>query len=245
MAKGKNMLGKFRGKVGATVFRTEAGIGQIASEYNPNPKNPRTLAQTKQRSKMNLAGLISSLTPYAAIAGLNTNGRMARSEFVSRMLKAATVTGSGTTADPFMPAVAAEDILFSKGQQKNFTSTEVKLSDGNLTVSGAIDNTNNDVLGYLVVAMLNKGTKIMSVAVKSGTTNAVNVTIPMADAADGDSANVYVIPILDKGDAANIINGIDVNWARSAYSSSTARSLSAMEAYGRSVFVETVNFTAA
>lgn len=243
MAKGKNMLGKFRGKVGATVFRTEAGIGQIASEFNPNPKNPRTLAQTKQRSKMNLAGLISGLTPYAAIAGLNANGRMARSEFISVMLKAITVTGTGTTDAPFKPTLSNEDVVFSKGAKANVTTSIMKIEDGVLTVSGTLSASGEQIAGHIVVAMINLGGKLNSVIVKSGTGSVINVSESGINASAGDSASIYVIPLFDHNGAASIINSLDVDWATGKYSTTTARTLRAAGAYGGSSFVGLANFT--
>lgn len=125
------MLGKFRGKVGATVFRTEAGIGQIASEYNPNPKNPRTMLQTQQRVKMSLAGQISKSIPASFLVGLDANNRKARSMFVSNILKNAEV-GAGANAGEYKATIDPGKIVFSKGalvklEDTGYTQDEVEI----------------------------------------------------------------------------------------------------------------------
>lgn len=98
MAKVLGLHGKARGKVGSVVYRTEAGIGTIASEYNPNPRNPRTLAQVEQRSKMNLAGRLSKIIPYEDISALASSRRKARQVFMSNLLLAITrTTNAGAT----------------------------------------------------------------------------------------------------------------------------------------------------
>jgi len=49
MAKITGLSGMIQGKVGPTVYRVSRGV-QIASQYNPNPANPRSPAQNNQRS---------------------------------------------------------------------------------------------------------------------------------------------------------------------------------------------------
>ena len=49
MAKITGLSGMIQGKVGPTVYRVSRGV-QVASQYNPNPANPRSPAQTNQRS---------------------------------------------------------------------------------------------------------------------------------------------------------------------------------------------------
>lgn len=49
MAKITGLSGMIQGKVGPTVYRVSRGV-QIASQYNPNPSNPRSPAQIDRRS---------------------------------------------------------------------------------------------------------------------------------------------------------------------------------------------------
>lgn len=67
MAKGINLNSKFRGKLGAVVYSVNTGV-QIAREYNPQVKNPNTMSQMNQRSRLKLASqLAAALSPVIAI----------------------------------------------------------------------------------------------------------------------------------------------------------------------------------
>lgn len=67
MAKGININSKFRGKLGAVVYSVNTGV-QIAREYNPQVKNPNTMSQMNQRSRLKLASqLAAALSPVIAI----------------------------------------------------------------------------------------------------------------------------------------------------------------------------------
>lgn len=239
------MLGKFRGKVGATVFRTEAGIGQIASEYNPNPKNPRTLAQTKQRSKMNLAGLTSKLTPFAAIAGLDSNRRKARSLFVGNMLRSIEITGKGTVAEPFVASIAPGAVKFSKGVNVQLTAGQITITNNTLQCTVSTGKTAAEIPQMVAIAMINIAGELKSVAVGSfnNVEGDVAVSLPVGTLSQGDSANLFVIPIFAGNGAAAFLADVDVDWANSKYAVSVARTLSTLNAYGESSFVGTVNFT--
>lgn len=67
MAKGINLVSKFRGKLGAVVYSVNTGV-QIAREYNPQVKNPNTINQMNQRSRLKLASqLAAALSSVIAI----------------------------------------------------------------------------------------------------------------------------------------------------------------------------------
>lgn len=67
MAKGINLNSKFRGKLGAVVYSVNTGI-QIAREYNPQVKNPNTMSQMNQRSRLKLASqMAAALSSVIAI----------------------------------------------------------------------------------------------------------------------------------------------------------------------------------
>lgn len=250
MAKGKNMLGKFRGKVGATVFRTEAGIGQIASEYNPNPKNPRTLAQTKQRTKMNLAGLISSLTPAGALFGLDTKRRFARSAFVSNIIKQAVVSGTGTTESPIKAEIAPAKIIFSKGESCNVTDVSGQLYANSVSFRGTFGTTGNKAVAVMAIAMASKngvlkeiGFAVKPIEVYNDMTSVdVNLADDYTHVASDTSKHVdlYYVPILETEGVSSAMFDEDVDWATSAYAVSVLTSVAALNAYGKSVYVGSI-----
>lgn len=237
------MLGKFRGKVGATVFRTEAGIGQIASEYNPNPKNPRTMLQTRQRTKMNLAGLISKMTPFEVIAGLGSNGRTARAAFVSNILKKATLSGAGTAAEPLKADVAPADIVFSKGATSDLTITETYYDSNVVAVTFSQPGSTSNTAAVIGIAMVSKNGKLVSIDYASmnipatGAIPELSIRLSQQMDGEGESVEVFLVPILRSEGAASVMYDVDVDWVNTSYSVSVARSLASVEAYGASKFL--------
>lgn len=212
MAKGINMVGKFRGKVGAMVFRTEAGIGQIASEYNPNPKNPRTLAQTRQRSKMNLAGQISKTVSREMLVGLDNNGRKARSMFVSNILEACRVNDrTGTGVETYLDTmIEAGQIRFSNGVKTPLSVTKsYNSSTGKVSVNIA-GNPDRNVMAVRVIALVTVHNRYQYAIMKdvnllNQTSVNVELEVPataISEDQEHSGVHVYTIPIVDNGSAA-------------------------------------------
>lgn len=80
MGKVISIVGRATGKVGSLVFSVSGGQG-IVREYNPNVKNPNTVNQVNQRSRLKLASqLAAALAPVIVIPreGLVT----ARNKFI-------------------------------------------------------------------------------------------------------------------------------------------------------------------
>lgn len=80
MGKVQSIVGRATGKVGSLVFSVTGGQG-IVREYNPNVKNPNTVLQINQRSRLKLASqLAAALAPVIVIPreGLVT----ARNKFI-------------------------------------------------------------------------------------------------------------------------------------------------------------------
>lgn len=242
MAKVTFLQGKARGKVGGIVYRTEAGLGTIASEYNPSPRNPRTVAQTKQRAKMNLAGQISKVTPYAAFAGLGSTRRDARSKFVSKLLYATSVDETNAQAK-----VAYENVVLSVGRSLPvvpINNMTVDSASHAVTLNLGFDNTNlnANVIGVLgVVYLEHPSGKISCIAVKSdeGTTQ---LSIPLGKNTDIDFPTVeecYIIPISDEGVDARVAYGnLDMSVAigNQGFMASYVRTLVSAGAYCESIY---------
>lgn len=242
MAKVTFLQGKARGKVGGIVYRTEAGLGTIASEYNPSPRNPRTVAQTKQRAKMNLAGQISKVTPYAAFAGLASTRRNARSSFVSNLLHATSV--NETTAQA---KVSYGDVILSVGRHLPVTpinniQTDSASHESTLVLGFDNTNLNANVLGILAVVYLEHPSgKISCIAVKSdeGTTQ---VSIPLGKSTDIEFPTVqecYIIPITDEGIDARVAYGnldMSVAMGNTGFVASYVRTLVSAGAYCESIY---------
>lgn len=112
MAKLYGLNGLIRGRQGNNVFSIQNGT-QVVKVYNPAVANPRTEAQQLQRAKFALAGKLSSATPSDALVGLTgSSNRSRRGDFVSRIVRAASssLTGTGYEAQ-----IAFVDMVFSVG----------------------------------------------------------------------------------------------------------------------------------
>lgn len=241
MAKGNIALGKFRGKVGGQVLRVDAGIGQIISEYNAHPSNPRTVAQTKQRSKMNLAGQVSKITPYAAIAGLDSNRRKARSIFVSKLLKKATVDDSTHITSSLI-----RDMVLSTGLTIPVTTTITGTGDqGTVTVAGTISVAEFPVLGAIMaVYMAHENGEVLCITRKitSATINeTINVPTSWTEADLPYDVEVFIVPIIDKGTEATVaFEALTI--AGDQFSAGYARTLASAGAYAASVYAGYYNY---
>lgn len=234
MAKGNIALGKFRGKVGGQVLRVDAGIGQIISEYNAHPRNPRTVAQTAQRNKMNLAGQISKLTPYGAIAGLDSNRRKARSMFVSNILTSVTRNVGAESA-----SLNAGALVLSKGERIYATGSFAQTSGQNtITTTVTLGQASVPILGKIVVVYIsNRSNDIYCrIANLDENTNSFEFQVPDSWVSGGEEvvAQGFVIPILDKGDTARTAYG-KLTLMPDGWHASVIRTLVAAGAYGASV----------
>lgn len=237
MAKVLGLHGKARGKVGSVVYRTEAGIGTIASEYNPNPRNPRTLAQVAQRSKMNLAGQLSKVTPYAAIAGLASSRRAARSMFVSSVLKAA----NQDTIEENMTRAVADFVVLSKGVEAGVAFTISGVEDEtHATINIDSSASTFSIVGAIVVLYFNG----MNGQVMCVTKKVENLALPVIMETgialqDGDFLVGYVIPIIDKGEDVRVAFG-NLSVGSNSFITNFVRTLVNAGAYTRSIANTTI-----
>lgn len=238
MAKVISLQGKARGKIGGIVYRVEAGIGMIASEYNPTPHNPRTIAQTNQRSKMNLAGRISAITPYAAIAGLAANKRQARAKFVSNILKAA----SPNSGDPGS-FIDQGEIVLSEGIVVPISGAISNLdSSGKINVTYNISSVAGEIMGgIMVVYAANEGVNPMCVVRKlDAATGSVEISLSELgfDTSAETTIAAYVVPLIDKGEAARVAFD-ELHFELNGFKADYVRTLVSTGAYAKSKMVDT------
>lgn len=247
MSKGQILLGKQRGKVGGFVARVDSGVGQILSEYNPHPKNPRTLAQVEQRAKMNLAGHISKATPRELIAGMDPNGRKARSMFVSNIIKNAVVSNDNVHAMEIDFAL----VKYSKGINVNIPITAAYDGQTNkVNATPSFSAVPENCTGAMVICVMSVNDVDAGAASvytnyalveKSATPTAASFDVPEGLAGQG-AANIYVVPLL------NTATGIVVDWgalltSNAVYQAEFLRSLAIAGGYGESQWSIDVNLS--
>lgn len=213
MAKGNIALGKFRGKVGGQVLRVDAGIGQIISEYNPHPSNPRTVAQTKQRSKMNLAGKLSQFVDRSLLLGLSTNARKARSMFVSNLLKNIVAPSTLTPGVEGETTIDYSKVIFANGATYGgIVSVAFETEDDNEVARVTLErlSTDDSLVGGLAILVYSEGGKVVNVAHKAMTlgADAATADFPVTGISAGTGHVVaYVVPMVTTDEGLSVAYG--------------------------------------
>lgn len=217
MAKTIGFIGSMRGKAGNLVFcKGEKGV-TYARAYQPQVANPKTLLQTDQRGKVNLAGRMTKVTPPAAIVSMGSNKRNARSAFNKNLLEAAVidVDGLGNRVAKIAPA----DIIFSRGGQaiKASVSTAPAVTGTEVTIGLTLSD--SDLAGKygerIVVAVIDPADKggysmVMYKDIVFDNTTAQTISIAYGTAiADQTMVVVYRCPfVLTDGGATLRYNSL-------------------------------------
>lgn len=115
MGKNVGFIGSVRGKVGNIVFSKGPNGSTYSRAYQPQVANPKTIGQVDQRTKMNLVGRMSQVTPAEVLIGFAGTKRDRRSRFNRILLDAAIIDRS--VGAPVIAKIAPEDIVFSEGGQ--------------------------------------------------------------------------------------------------------------------------------
>lgn len=216
MGKSVNAIGVVSGKVGAWVYVPNKGdkkYPQIERAYQPNVFNPKSVGQTLQRSKMNVAGQISSLCAPEVLSAFGGRKRYNRSKFVSHLLKVAEEVQG-------VMGVYCPDIKFSASRVVPFSTTPTLGASISGGLSGAIDLQGASIGdGVRVITLVafktpsEYGYDSVSYAdyVKSTDSNRllVNQPISVSDiAAQGDvSVYVYLVPFTLNEGATSVTYG--------------------------------------
>lgn len=236
-------MGKQRGKIGGMVCRQVPGVGTVATEYQPMVRNPRTIAQTKQRNKMNLAGQLSKHTPYEFIAGLDTNRRIARSTFVSNLLKYIGVDNQ----NPLSASLLFEYVEYSKGPSVNLGATiAAGTGDNTAVVTLDFSNTPETVLGANVICVFvsdglgDEDNFVSEMKVAARADNPVTVNFSMSGVTtESGKLHFYVIPTIETSKNVRAIFA-SVVADDFGYNAEAVRSIAAAGGYGASRYVGVV-----
>lgn len=245
MAKIKVIFGKLHGKIGGTVFRGGEDGMTIASEYNGKPANPRTMLQTNQRNKMNLAGQFSKLTPYDAIVGLDASRRKARSIFVSNLLKN-TGQASSQTPGGVSSRIAMGQVVFSKGV---LVSTTIEKTFDVETSKATITITNNEqdvtVMGYRVILVAGADEKVVGVSVRDVTLaseqSSVALEVNVPNSIVGGRYDIYAVPMVETNANARTMFVQGIAQSGAYMSAEAVRTLNTLNALGGSIYGGTLS----
>lgn len=254
MGKVVGLVGAASGKIGNMVYAVTNGI-QTARVYQPNVSNPKSIGQSQQRARGNLAGRISGFVPRTAIMGLGVNARARRGEFLRNILKEATVTQSGGS---YVAKIQPADVLFSKGAVQ-LPVTLQSITAASHSVAVVLNGVANTAIAPEVYA--SRLVRLVAMVYEQNTTNLVEVstklaTMPAQGATSTTSMQVahagsydvfvYAIPMsTEDGTAASVdtsVVGLDDNEIAASLS---VNGNAVVFAYGRSVYLGEGNFTQA
>lgn len=174
MGKVVGLVGAASGKIGNLVYAVTNGI-QTARVYQPIVSNPKSIGQSQQRARGNLAGRISGFVPRTAIMGLGVNARLRRGEFLRNILKKATVTMSGAN---YVAKIQPGDVLFSKGSVilpvtlQSITAASHSVA---VVLNGAADTT------IAPESYASRLVRLVAMVYEKNTTNLVEVSTKMAN----------------------------------------------------------------
>lgn len=152
MAIGYGLTGKIRGKLGAQVYRIEAGK-QIISEYNPEKQDRKSNKQIMQRSKVALVNQLSRQFDWEQLTGLSTNRSEARRLFVGNIIANTTAVMDGPEK-----AVATVDLTalsLSRGANVNVDTMSINSvsAHGTQANSSILFGNGSEVKRYILTAL--------------------------------------------------------------------------------------------
>lgn len=254
MGKVVGLVGAASGKIGNVVYAVTNGI-QTARVYQPIVSNPKSIGQSMQRARGNLAGRISGFVPRTAIMGLGVNARLRRGAFLRNILKKATanyVDGS------YVAKIQPADVMFSKG------AVTLPVTLGSITavshsVAVVLNGVDESAIAPEVYA--SRLVRLVAMVYEHNTTNLVEVSTKLATMpnqgatattnmtiahAGGYDVFVYAIPMsTEDGSAASVdtsVVGLDDDAIAASLS---VNGNAVVFAYGPSVFLGEGNFTQA
>lgn len=206
MGKVVGLVGAASGKIGNVVYAVTNGI-QTARVYQPVVSNPKSIGQSQQRARGNLAGRISGFVPRTAIMGLGVNARLRRGEFLRNILKKATVTQSGGS---YVAKVQPVDVLFSKGD----VILPVTLSAISAISHSVSIGLNGIVVGAMSAADYNSHlVRLVVMVYEQNTTNLIEVSTKLASMPTQGGAATTILPVAHTGGYDAFIYAIPMSTA--------------------------------
>lgn len=215
MGKIQGIAGYISGKIGSVVFMKGADGQTYGRTYVANPANPKTVPQLQQRSKMNLVGRISMVTPKSLLASMGMGGRKNRSMFSKNLLSACTVVLEN---DQYVAKVAPEAFVYARGAEVLRASAQTPVVDASqirisLTLSdAALANKYGERIAVVVIDPEENGGKstVQYTDVILAGTTATEISVALGlPLQNNDLVCVYRAPfVLDESGVATRTKGL-------------------------------------
>lgn len=254
MAKLNGFIGSGSGKVGTLVLSKGRAGQTIARAYQPQVKNPQTIAQQLQRSKMNLAGKIGYVVSSDALSALMMgNARLNRAEFSRVIMRNATAGMVGGSAQA---QINPERLVFGRGaapmlvtlSAPSFTKNSISLS---VTASpGSYAGMYGVRIVILCVASASSpavyqfsvhSDHVFAEPAEGQSSVTESIVLRTPDMATGNQCFIYVIPFVlsDRGLKAF---GNEMNYDDSLLTASLSVNTGFVTDWGNSYYVGSVPF---
>lgn len=229
---------QYSGKI-ANIVGMKGEDGENYVRTKVTPRNPNTAAQVAARVKMSLAGLLSQMTPKAAIYGMGTSSRKRRSAFTGNIARMAEASQNG---DAIVATLAPADLIFSKGVGRNLSDVlSATFLNGTLTVTASALPTDLAAIEIVAVFSENRTGDYHAVEVKTITGTTLSVTFTSSD----QVANVYYIPVMqaDGASRASYERAVENIEASSSYQAQAEYLTSGVFANGASAYLNSYSNT--
>ena len=228
----------FTGKVGPIVGAKNPNGGYQLRPHVTEVANPRTVAQTMQRAKINLAGRFSSFTPKEVLYGFRGNATKRRSAFMKNLIN--NTQSSQEDAGTIKASIIKNKVKFSEGTAASPITATVTLSIQTQQVSVSLNGLDIDER-VIIVGVFKGANDITGISSVLATTNAA-VLLDWPTNVAPTEVDIYAVPI-------TVAEG-DASWSYSAlgsatditYSAVAAALQSSMNVYHATQFVGTTSF---
>lgn len=251
MAKSIGLIGTLSGKAGNFVFCKGSDGRTIVRPYQPQVYNPKSAAQSGQRSKMVLAGRLSSMASNELLVSMNMGRKVAnRSAFVRNILRKADYDHESTN---YVSSIFAEDIIFGRGAVAPRFSTGGDIvqgiTDGKVEVSYTPSGITSEMVGKvgvrtIVLCARKEGQNEVFECLKyadalfSSASASLSVSIPIPDAVvDSTFVAVYAVPF-ELTDEASSQFGTGSYGSTEAFSAILRSSASVVKDWGDSRLIQ-------
>lgn len=155
MAKAVGFIGTISGKSGNVVFAKGANGQTIMRPYQPVVFNPKSSAQSLQRSKMCLAAALSKVCPSDMLVSLSLGRKLANRSFFTKNILRRSQSNYDSNASGYQATIDAADVVFGRGAETTRVEfSQVQLADTTATVTLNASNVSQSDLGLVGVRLI-------------------------------------------------------------------------------------------
>lgn len=155
MAKAVGFIGTISGKSGNVVFAKGANGATVMRPYQPVVYNPKSSAQSLQRSKMCLAAALSKVCPSDMLVSLSLGRKLANRSFFTKNILRRSQSNYSSQDSNYQATIDAADVVFGRGSETTrVIVSEVALQANSATITLNTQNVSASDLGMVGVRLI-------------------------------------------------------------------------------------------